>query len=233
MSASPRPWNNPRAASSSAIATSASSRSPGHCAPPTHLVARQPWVRGEHPRDRPADPPPRRKRSPSPSSSAIEQAAAPSRVRPWPRMSRHCKSSGQGLVTGKPLRGAIIKIMPPKGLGPPAVPRRERALRAIDVEADGITVRLDPWEDAAPPPGPTPRRRPHRLRRLKGDAVSWLLLLSPWCPAGETNSAAHTTREQSPRRQDTCHPADRPRVLCQRPSCGPRWWPGRSPHPSG
>ena len=20
---------------------------------------------------------------------------------------------------------------------------------------------------------------------------------------------------------------------CQRPSCGPRWWPGKSPHPSG
>ncbi len=20
---------------------------------------------------------------------------------------------------------------------------------------------------------------------------------------------------------------------CQRPSCGPRWWPGNSPHPSG
>lgn len=22
-------------------------------------------------------------------------------------------------------------------------------------------------------------------------------------------------------------------AYCQRPSCGPRWWPGKSPHPSG
>jgi RNA-directed DNA polymerase len=23
------------------------------------------------------------------------------------------------------------------------------------------------------------------------------------------------------------------KALCQRPSCGPRWWPSKSPHPSG
>jgi hypothetical protein len=23
------------------------------------------------------------------------------------------------------------------------------------------------------------------------------------------------------------------RAVCQRPSCGPRWWPSKSPHPSG
>jgi hypothetical protein len=28
-----------------------------------------------------------------------------------------------------------------------------------------------------------------------------------------------------------CPAADTRR--CQRPSCGPRWWPGESPHPSG
>src|SRR6476619_6956675 len=38
--------------------------------------------------------------------------------------------------------------------------------------------------------------------------IVWLLIRCG--PADETHRAARTTHAQSPRRQDTCHPADRP-----------------------
>ncbi len=114
-----------------------------------HLVGRQPRVRQEHPRDRPADPPPRR-------SAALRRRTGPSSRRPRRVVSAHgqeCRATARDPARDRSPEQALPRHdhRDHAAEGPATVRRRE-GRRAVDVEADGITVRLDP-------PGKTPHPR--------------------------------------------------------------------------